>query len=92
MATLFCKWPPANKAGADAYNAECRDQYELLTSELNATWSICREDANGNWTVPLLGPPWFYIVPEDFDEPPTCLALRGDAVVVATPEWPIEED
>lgn len=92
MATLFCKWPPADKAKADAYNAECRDQYELLTSEVNAIWAIVREDANGNWTVPLLGPPWFYMFENDFAEPPTCLALRGDAVVVATPEWPVVED
>lgn len=91
MATLFCKWPAPNKPAADAYNAECAVQYGVLTSEANAAWAIVREDANGNWTVPLLGPPWFYQQPEDFEEPASCLALRANAVVVATPEWPVEE-
>ena len=91
MATLFCKWPADDKAKADAYNDECSVQYEALTSEVDAIWAIVREDANGNWTVPLLGPPWFYISPGDFQEPASCFALRGDAVVVATPEWPVEE-
>lgn len=92
MATLFCKWPANDKVGADAFAAQCSIEYGLLTGEANATWAIVCEDANGNWTVPLLGAPWFYMVPGDFEEPTSCLALRGDAVVVATPEWPVEEE
>jgi len=92
MSTLFCKWPAADKAGADAYNAECAAQYEALTSEPDAVWAIVREDRNGNWTVPLLGPPWFYMVADDFAEPASCAALRVGAVVVETPEWPIIDD
>lgn len=92
MATKFCKWPPEQQVAADAYNAECAVQYGILTSEDPATWAINRIDANGNWTVPLLGPPWFYIAPEDFEEPPTCAALRGNAVVVDTPEWPVIDE
>lgn len=92
MATLFCKWPAAEKAKADAYNDECGDQYEALTSEVNAIWSIVRADKNGNWTVPLLGAPWFYLVPNDFTEPASCLPLRADAVVVETPEWPLDPE
>jgi hypothetical protein len=88
MATLFCKWPPQDQAKALAYNAECSAQYELLTSEENAVWANVRVDQNGNWTVPLLGPPWFFIAPNDFEEPASCAALRVDAVVVETPEWP----
>ncbi len=91
MSTLFCKWPANAKANADTYNDECATQYADLTSEVGAIWAIVREDANGNWTVPLLGPPWFYVVEGDFVEPASCLALRGDAVVVAAPEWPVEE-
>lgn len=92
MATLFCKWPPAEKSAADAYNDECSAQYEALTGEPNAVWAIVREDKNGKWTVPLLGPPWFYIEPADFEEPPSCAALRVGALVVETPEWPVIED
>lgn len=87
MATLFCKWPPAEKDSADAYNAECAVRYGRLTAEEGAVWSIVREDANGNWTAPLLGPPWFHATEGDFEEPASCLALRSGAVVVATPEW-----
>lgn len=92
MSTLFCKWPANDKAGADAYNAECAVQYGILTSEDPAVWANVRVDANGNWTVPLLGPPWFYLVPEDYEEPASCLALRGSAVVVEHPEWPPVEE
>ena len=91
MATLFCKWPVADRVGAEAYTAECAVQYEALTSEPGADWAVVREDANGNWTVPLLGAPWFYQAAGDFEEPVACLALRADAVVVATPEWPASE-
>lgn len=92
MATLFCKWPPAEKVAADAYNTQCSLEYEALTGEENAVWAVVREDANGNWTVPLLGPPWYFIEPGDFEEPAACLALRADAVGVATPEWPVPEE
>lgn len=92
MATLFCKWPANDKAGADAYAAQCAIDYGLLSGEENAIWAISRADQNGNWTVPLLGPPWCYVIPGDFEESASCLALRGDAVVVATPEWPDEEE
>ena len=88
MSTLFCKWPANDKTSADAYNAECAIQYGIPTSEDPAVWAVVREDANGNWTVPLLGPPWFHMVPDDFEEPASCLALRTNAVVVEHPEWP----
>lgn len=86
------KWPAADKVWADAYNAECAVRYENLTSKENAVWAVVREDAHGNWAVPLLGAPGFYSIVGDFEEPASCLGLRTEAVVVATPEWPVAED
>lgn len=88
MTTLFCKWPESDKAKADAYLAECNIQ----NPDTGATWALVRQDRNGNWTVPLLGPPWVYDGGVPFPEPETCAALRADAVVVETPEWPIPTD
>lgn len=88
MATLFCRWPAAGQARAEAYNAECGARYETLTGEADAVWGVVRADADGSWISPLLGPPWYYAVQGDFAEPATCLALRDDAEVVATPVWP----
>lgn len=84
MSTLFCKWPPSEQGKAEAYEAECTAQ----NPDVGATWALVREDRNGNWTVPLLGPPWSYDGINAFPEPASCAALRVDAVVVQTPEWP----
>lgn len=91
MATLFCKWPPAEKSGADVYKAECDTQFAAITNEPGGVWALVREDKNGNWTVPLFGPPW-PSAEDPVSEPPSCAALRADAVVVETPEWPEPED
>lgn len=93
MATLFCKWPANDKAGADAYKAECDTQYEAFLDlngfpEPGAIWTLVREDANGNWTVAMFGPPWSFDGTNPIAEPASCAALRQDAVVVETPEWP----
>lgn len=88
MSTLFCKWPPTEQAKAIAYNDECTVQ----NPDVGSVWGNVRQDKNGNWTVPLLGPPWSFDGVTTFPEPPTCAALRVDAVVVETPEWPIEEE
>lgn len=88
MATLFCKWPSQDQAKANAYNDECTAQ----NPDLGATWALVRQDQNGNWTVPLLGAPWSFDGVTPFDEPASCAALREDAVVVETPEWPVLED
>jgi len=84
MSTLFCKWPAPDRAKAEAYNDECTVQ----NPDIGATWSNVRDDRNGNWTVPLLGAPWSFDGINAFAEPSSCLALRGDAVVVENPEWP----
>lgn len=91
MATLFCKWPPENEAGALAYLAECNAQ---ALAQLNEpVWAPApRLDRNGNHTVALFGPPWSFDGVNPFPEPASCLALRVDAVVVETPEWPVVED
>lgn len=96
MSTKFVKWPPEQKAKADAYNAECAVQYQAMLAANNqpepgAIWAICRADRNGNWTVALYGPPWVWDV-EEVAEPTSCAALRVDGVVVDAPEWPVVED
>lgn len=88
MSTLFCKWPPTDQAKAIAYNDECTAQ----NPDVGSIWGNVREDKNGNWTVPLLGPPWSYDGVNVVAEPPSCALLRVDAVVVETPEWPIVEE
>lgn len=92
MATLFCKWTPSEQAKAVAYEAECTAQYRIAASLPSGKWALVREDKNGNWTVPLLGPPWSWDGVSSFPEPASCLALRVDAVVVETPEWPVVEE
>lgn len=84
MATRFCKWPPQDRAKATAYNNECTAR----NPDIGSTWALSREDKNGNWTVPLLGPPWSYDGVNVFAEPASCAALRVDAVIVETAEWP----
>lgn len=88
MSTLFVKFPPHAQADAIAYNDECT----VHNPDVGATWGNVRVDRNGNWTVPLLGPPWSYDGVNTVPEPPSCAALRVDAVVVEASEWPIEED
>lgn len=91
MSTKFVKFPPEKGAEAVAYEAECSAQLRLLTGEPTDIWAIVRLDRNNNHTVPLYGPPWVWNVAE-VEEPASCLALRGDAVVVDFPEWPVVED
>lgn len=88
MATLFCKWPVHDEAKAIAYNLECTAQ----NPDTGATWALVRQDKNENWTVPLLGPPWSFDGISEFQEPVSCAALRADAVIVETPEWPLIEE
>lgn len=88
MSTRFCKWPPTEQAKAIAYNDECTAQ----SPDVGSVWGNVREDKNGNWTVPLLGPPWSYDGVNVFPEPASCAALRVDAVVVDTPEFPEVEE
>lgn len=97
MATLFCKWPGNSLAAAEAYKAEADARYEEFLSnagfpEPGAIWALIREDKNGNWTVPLFGPPWSHDGINPVAEPGSCAALRADAVVVETPEWPLVEE
>ena len=93
MATLFCKWPPNDQTSAQAYLDECDAQLAIAIGEPGAKWANApREDQNGNWTVALLGPPWKWQLGTPFAEPASCAALREDAVVVETPEWPVEEE
>jgi hypothetical protein len=97
MATLFCKWPSNDEASANAYKAECDAEYEAFIAnagfpEPGAIWALVREDKNGNWTVPLFGPPWAHDGVNPITEPSSCAALRVDAVVVETPEWPGEDE
>jgi hypothetical protein len=92
MATKFVKFPPDQKTKADAYNDECAVHYSALVSEPGGLWAIVREDRNGNWTVPLYGPPWEWVLGTPVAEPASCAVLRADAVVVDFPEWPAEEE
>ncbi len=92
MTTLFCKWPANDKAGADAYNAQCGIEYGILGGEENAQWYVPREDVNGKWVVALMGPPWEFIVNQYYAEEASCAALRVGIEVSETPDWPIEED
>lgn len=90
MSTLFVKFPPNAQAKAIAYEAECTARlHETYPAETQ--WAVVKVDQNGNWVVPLYGPPWECgaVVVE---EPASCAALRVDGVVVATPEWPVELD
>lgn len=91
MSTRFVKFPPTAQADAIAYEAECRIYYRVLVSEPDGVWGNVREDRNGNWTVPLYGPPWSWDGINTVPEPPSCAAARASGVVVETPEWPIEE-
>lgn len=89
--TRFCKWPPNAELAAVAYEAECTEQFVLMAPS-ETQWGYVREDKNGNWTVPMLGPPFEWgLPPEPVGEPASCALLRAGAVVVETPEWPIEE-
>lgn len=92
MATKFCKWPPENKAAADAYVAACNVAFRVITGEADGIWYISKADANGNWTVAMLAPPWEYIIGVPFTEPPACALAREGAVVVDTPEWPVIDE
>jgi len=97
MSTLFVKHPPADQAGSIAYCNECNARYEQFLSdnsapEPGAIWYIPREDKNGNWTVALFGPPWSWDGINTVPEPASCAALRVDAVVVETPEWPVFDE
>lgn len=97
MATLFCKWPANQKGGADTYKAVCDAAYEDFLDvngapEPGAIWALVREDKNGNWTVPLFGPPWSFDGINPISEPAACLSAREDAVVVESPEWPEPEE
>lgn len=97
MSTLFCKWPPENEAGAIAYKAVADAAYEQMLSdegypEPGAVWGLIRLDKNGNHTIPLFGPPWSFDGVNPITEPAACAAARVDAVVVETPEWPVEEE
>lgn len=90
MSTKFVKFPPEKQADAAAYCNECTAQYIAMSGEVGGLWYIPRVDKNNNWTVALYGPPWIWDV-LIVEEPPSCAALRVDAVVVDTPEWPNEE-
>ncbi len=90
MTTLFVKFPPTDEAKAIAYEAECSEELHAAYPE-ETVWYVPRQDKNGNWTVALYGPP-FKIGGVEVSEPPSCAALRVDAVVVETPEWQEEED
>lgn len=92
MSTLFCKWPANGQLDAEAYEAECTVEYVLMSEEIGGRWALVREDRNGNWTVPLYGPPWSFDGVSPIGEPASCAALRVDAVVVETPEWPEEDE
>lgn len=83
MATLFCKWPPQDEIKAQNYNDECT----IHNPDIGATWAVVRQDKHSNWTVPLMGPPWSFDGVNEVVEPPSCAALRIDAVVVEYPEW-----
>lgn len=91
MSTLFVRFPPTDQVDAQAYCNECNARYADLVSEPGALWYIPREDKHGNWTVALFGPPWEWIIGTPVPEPSSCAALRVEAVVVETPEWPEEE-
>lgn len=97
MATPFCKWPANDQAGANNYKAVCDAEYEAFLEDNNAPepgaiWALVREDKNGNWAVPLFGPPWSWDGVNAISEPAACLAARADAVVVDSPEWPEPEE
>lgn len=83
MSTRFCKWPPTEQAKAVAYNDECTTQ----SPDVGSVWGNIREDRNGNWTVPLLGPPWSFNGVSAFPEPASCALLRADAVTVYGAEF-----
>jgi hypothetical protein len=91
MSTLFVKFPPTDQVAATAYNDECGVHLRAMTGEVDGIWGLVRVDRNGNWTVPLYGPPWSWDGVNTVAEPPSCAALRVTAVVVETPEWPIED-
>lgn len=91
MSTLFVKFPPNAEAKAIAYEAECTARL-VETFPTETQWAVVRVDQNGNWVVPLYGPPWEHVLGEPVPEPASCAALRVDGVVVLTPEWPAELD
>jgi len=93
MTTKFVKFPPAAQVAAQAYCDECTNQQFAATAGMETLWYVPREDRNGNWTVALYGPPYQYGMPlVEVAEPASCAALRADAVVVDTPEWPDPEE
>jgi hypothetical protein len=92
MSTKFVKFPPEQQVAAQAYCTACSVAYSALVGEVGGIWAIIRQDKNNNWTVPLFGQPWEWVTGTPVAEPANCLALRADAVVVDTPEWPVEEE
>lgn len=89
MRTFYCKWPPERQAEAAAYDAEAVLQAQQDSGDPSAGWMAPREDQNGNWTVAYYGPPGSIDGINDLVETPVLLALRQDAVIVETPEWPV---
>ncbi len=88
MANHVCIFPVGKQAEALAYKAAC-DAHYAANFEENGIFGYCRPDSTGDWVVPYYGPPWSFDGVTPFPEPASCLALRVDAVVVETPEWPV---
>jgi hypothetical protein len=80
-------FPETKQAEAEAYKDAINVHY-AATYEPGDIWAYIRNDAFGQWVVPFYGPPWYFMTPNDFTEPPELEAFRVDGVIYDFAVWP----
>lgn len=88
MANWVAVFPPTKETEARAYAAWTDNNSPFLPHD-PGSWAYVRNDIDGNWVVPYLGPP-FEWYGEPFPEPAGGEAMRADGELRESVVWPDE--
>mgnify|MGYP000343616901 CR=1 FL=1 len=83
-------FPVEKHTEAEAYQTAVNVHYAANYEPPDGQWAYLRNDAFGQWVVPLYAPPHYWLEPGDFTEPPELSALRVDGVTHDFAVWPEE--